>query len=166
MDQPHANTAAGRVGRILGNRAGWSLSELIVMCAITGIVAAVSIPWMISANRAFNATHGAREIQAALNQARVVAITTRQNICFTSVTGGYAFRQGSCAGTAWVGPDTDATGRFRQASNVTLTPVTPNVFPIFTPFGTASTSGGITVTAATGTTITVTVLPSGRVTIP
>src|SRR5262249_33829871 len=140
--------------------------ELIVVCAITGIVAAVSIPWMISANRAFRATHGAREIQAALNQARAIAITTRQNICFAAVTGGYAFLQGSCAGTPWVGPDTDALGRFTQASNVTLTPVTPNVFPIFTPFGTASTTGGIKVRAAPGTSQTVTVLPSGRVTIP
>ena len=139
---------------------------MIVTCVITGIVAGLTIPWMVSATRAYNATRGAREIQAALNQARTIAITTRQSICFTSVTGGYAFRQGTCAGAAWVGPDTDATGRFRQASAVTLTPVTPNVYPIFTPFGTASTTGGITVTSGTGTSLTVTVLASGRVTIP
>jgi len=162
MSEPHANTA----GRLFRDQAGWSLSEVIVTCAITAIVAGVSIPWMVAANRAFNASHGAREIQAALNQARAIAITTRQNICFAAVSGGYAFLQGSCAGTPWLGPDTDASGRFRQASNVTLTPVTPNVFPIFTPFGTASTAGGINVTAASGTSTTVTVLPSGRVTIP
>jgi Tfp pilus assembly protein FimT len=139
---------------------------VIVVCAITGIVAGLTIPWTISATRAFNATRGAREIRAALNQARAVAITTRQSICFRSVTGGYAFRQGNCAGTAWVGPNTNATGLFSQSASVTLTPVVANVFPIFTPFGTASQPAAITVTSASGTSQTVTVQASGRITIP
>jgi Tfp pilus assembly protein FimT len=147
----------------LGDQAGWSLSELIVTCLITGIVAGLTIPWTISAVRAFNATRGAREIQAALNQARAVAITTRQNICFQSVAGGYAYRQGTCAGTAWVGLDTTSTGTFRPSSRVTLTG-TNN--PVFTPFGTANQTAVITVTSASGTSTTVTVQPSGRVTIP
>jgi Tfp pilus assembly protein FimT len=152
-----------RLVGILAGQAGVSLSELIVVCAITGLVAGLSIPWTMSANRAFNATRGAREIRAALNQARAVAITTRQTISFCPVTGGYAFRQGTCAGgTAWVGPDTNASGLFRQASAVTLS----GASPVFTPFGTASTTGTITVTSATGTTQTVTVQASGRITIP
>jgi Tfp pilus assembly protein FimT len=152
-----------RLVAILADQAGVSLSELVVVCAITALVAGLSIPWTISANRAFNASRGAREIQAALNQARAVAITTRQTISFCPVTGGYAFRQGTCAGgTAWVGPDTNASGVFRQSTAVTLT----GASPVFTPFGTASTTGTITVTSATGTSQTVTVRASGRITIP
>jgi len=151
-----------RASRSLRGEEGFNLVELVAVCAITAIIFGLTVPWMLTAIRAYNATRGAREIRAALNQARAVAITTRQSICFTSVTGGYAFKQGSCAGTAWVGPDTNASGIFTPASAVTLS----GGSPVFTQFGTASTTGVITVTSATGTSQTVTVQPSGRVTIP
>ena len=151
-----------RVSNGVHGQAGLSLLELIVTCAILGIVTVLAVPWMLSASRAFNASRGANEIRAALNQARAVAITTRRNICFQSVAGGYSFRLDTCAGAAWVGLDTTSTGTFRPASTVTLT----GGNPIFTAFGTASQTAVITVTSATGTSRTVTVLASGRVTIP
>ena len=145
-----------RVSNGVHGQAGLSLLELIVTCAILGIVTVLAVPWMLSASRAFNASRGANEIRAALNQARAVAITTRRNICFQSVAGGYSFRLDTCAGAAWVGLDTTSTGTFRPASTVTLTGGNP----------TASQTAVITVTSATGTSRTVTVLASGRVTIP
>jgi Tfp pilus assembly protein FimT len=139
-----------------------SLSELLVALSIFAIVAVLTIPWMLTASRALTVTRGAREIRAALNQARTLAITTRQNICFQSVAGGYRFLQGTCAGTAWAGLDTKANGTFTPASSITLS----GGNPIFTPFGTASQTATITVSAAGSGSQTVTVLPSGRVTIP
>src|SRR3990172_12234119 len=104
--------AMRRVSNGVHGQAGLSLLELIVTCAILGIVTVLAVPWMLSASRAFNASRGANEIRAALNQARAVAITTRRNICFQSVAGGYSFRLDTCAGAAWVGLDTTYTGTF------------------------------------------------------
>ena len=154
--------AMRRVSNAAHDRAGLSLLELTVTCAILGIVTVLTVPLMLSASRAFNASRGANEIRAALNQARAVAITTRRNICFQSVAGGYSYRLDTCAGAAWVGMDTTAAGTFRPASTITLA----GGNPIFTPFGTASQTAVITVTSHSGTSKTVTVLPSGRVTIP
>jgi prepilin-type N-terminal cleavage/methylation domain-containing protein len=142
-------------------RAGFSLPELLVTCSIIAIMAGLTVPWIATASRAYKISRGAREIQAALNQARSLAITTRQNICFQSVSGGYRYRQGTCGGTAWVGLDTSSNGTFTPSSGATLS----GGSPIFTPFGTASTTAVITVSAS-GKSTTVTVLPSGRVTIP
>ena len=79
-------------------------------------------------------------------------------------TGGGGFRllQGTCAGAAWVGPDTSATGLIALSNNVTLS----GPAPVFTAYGTASTSSVVTVSHSGGTSVTVTVQPSGQVTIP
>ncbi len=141
---------------------GFTFVELIVTIALILIMAGILIPFVISTARSLTMSRGAREIQAALLQARGVAIATRQNICFQPVTGGYAYRQVTCAGTAWTGPNTDATGTFRPADNVSLA----GGVAIFTPFGTASQTTVITVSVTGGNSTTVTVQPSGRVTIP
>jgi hypothetical protein len=125
-------------------------------------MAALSIPMILTATSTFSMDRGARETQAALNQARTLAITSRQNICFQAVAGGYAFLQGSCAGAAWIGTNTTGTGLFRSADNVTMS----GGGAVFTPFGTASTTAVITVSVPSGRSTTVTVQPSGRVTIP
>ncbi|HKV70634.1 MAG TPA: GspH/FimT family pseudopilin [Gemmatimonadales bacterium] len=130
--------------------------------AVIAIMATLAIPFILTATRSLTMSRGAREIQAALLQARMVAITTRQNICFQPVTGGYAYRKATCAGTAWTGPNTDATGTFRPADNVALS----GGAAIFTPFGTPSQTTVITVSVLGGNSTTVTVQPSGRVTIP
>lgn len=129
---------------------------------IIGIMATLTIPMILTMTKPLTMSRGAREIQAALNQARTLAITTRQNICFQAVVGGYAFLQGSCAGAAWIGPDTTGTGVFRPADTVTMS----GGGAVFTPFGTASTTAVITVSVPGGKSTTVTVQPSGRVTIP
>ncbi|HKW90275.1 MAG TPA: GspH/FimT family protein [Methylomirabilota bacterium] len=136
--------------------------ELILTAAVIAIMAAIVLPFILSASRSLTMSRGAREMQAALLQARAVAITSRQNICLQPVTGGYAYRRATCAGTAWTGPNTDATGTFRPANNVALS----GGAAVFTAFGTASTTTVITVSVAGGNSTTVTVQPSGRVTIP
>jgi len=141
---------------------GFTLVELVAAIAIIGILATLVVPFVVTASRALTTSRGAREIQAALLQARALAITSRQNICFQPVTGGFQFLQGTCAGTAWTGPTVNTSGIFTQDDNVT----TSGGAAVFTPFGTASTTTTITVSVPGGTPTTVTVQPSGRVTIP
>ncbi len=142
--------------------AGFSLSELLVCISILGAMATVALPTAWTYLPAAAASGGAREIRAILSQARMVAITTRQNICVQTVAGGFRLLQGTCAGAAWVGPDTSATGVIALSNDVTLT----GPAAVFTAFGTASTSGILTVSHGSGNSLTVTVQPSGQVTIP
>jgi prepilin-type N-terminal cleavage/methylation domain-containing protein len=162
MVQVVSNNCGG--GKLGGPRtgAGFTLVELVVTVAMIAIIAAIALPLILSASRSLTMSRGAREMQAALSQARTLAIASRQNICFNPVAAGYAYRKATCAGTAWTGPNTDAAGTFRPADNVTLA----GGAAIFTPFGTASQTTVITVSVVGGNSTTVTVQPSGRVTIP
>jgi prepilin-type N-terminal cleavage/methylation domain-containing protein len=142
--------------------AGFSLSELLVSISIIGAMSTIALPTAWTYLPAAAARGGAREIRAIMSQARMVAITTRQNICVQTVGGGFRLLQGTCAGAAWVGPDTSATGLIALSNNVTLS----GPAPVFTAYGTASTSSVVTVSHGGGTSVTVTVQPSGQVTIP
>jgi hypothetical protein len=125
-------------------------------------MATIALPTAWTYLPAAAASGGAREIRAILSQARMVAISTRQNICVQTVAGGFQLLQGTCAGAAWIGPDTSATGVIALSNDVTFS----GPAPVFTRFGTASTSGIVTVSHGSGTAVTVTVQPSGQVTIP
>jgi prepilin-type N-terminal cleavage/methylation domain-containing protein len=142
--------------------AGFSLSELIVCLSILGALATVALPTAWTYLPAAAAGGGAREIRAMLSQARMVAITTRQSICVKASGGGFQLLQGTCAGAPWVGPDTNASGVIAISNEVTFS----GPAPVFTAFGTASTSGVVTVYHGSGNSLTVTVQPSGQVTIP
>lgn len=145
------------------SRKGFSAIELLVVIAIIGIMAAIAIPWWLTYWPAATVRGAARDLQGGLNQAKMLAITTRQNICVQVLAGGYRFQQGGCGGAAWLGAGTDGTGLFRTPENVTFSGAAS---PIFTQFGTASQTAILTVTGPTNRTLTVTILPSGRVTIP
>lgn len=144
------------------NRNGFSVAELLVVIAVIGILALLALPWWLTSLPAQVVRAGAREVQSGLHQARLFAITTRQSICVQAVPGGFRFLQGGCAGAAWTGLGTDGAGTFRPSNNVAL--AGPN--SVFTPFGTASQTGVLTVTGPSGNQLTVTVWPSGRVSIP
>jgi prepilin-type N-terminal cleavage/methylation domain-containing protein len=150
----------GRPNRI--GSTGFSLSELLVSLSVLSAMATIALPTAWTYLPAAAASGGAREIRAILSQARMVAISTRQNICVQTVTGGFQLLQGTCVGAAWIGPDTSATGLIALSNDVTFS----GPAPVFTAFGTASTSGIVTVSHGSGTSVTVTVQPSGQVTIP
>jgi prepilin-type N-terminal cleavage/methylation domain-containing protein len=142
--------------------AGFSLSEMLVSISVLGVLATVALPTAWTLFPAATTRGGAREVQALLNQARMVAIQTRQNICVQAVPGGMQLLQGNCAGAAWIGLDSNGAGVISLSNDVSLSGASPT----FTPFGTASTTGVLTVTHSSGTSLTVTVQPSGQVTIP
>lgn len=142
--------------------AGFSLSELLVCLSVLGAMATVALPTAWTYLPAATVSGGAREIRAILSQARMVAITTRQSICVRAAAGGFQLLQGSCGGAPWVGPDTNVSGVIALSNDVNFT----GPAPVFTAFGTASTSGTVTVYRGGGNPLTVTVQPSGQVTIP
>jgi len=150
-ERPHRTTSAG-----------FSLSELLVYLSVLGAMATVALPTAWTYLPAATASGGAREIRAILGQARMVAITTRQNICVQAAAGGFQLLQGTCAGVPWVGPDTNASGVIALSNDVSVS----GPAPVFTAFGTASTSGTVTVYRGGSNSLTVTVQPSGQVTIP
>src|SRR6266850_1858286 len=141
--------------------AGFSMPELVASAGLLGALATVALPMGLTYLPAAQARSGAREIQAVLMQARMVAITTRQAICAQPVAGGYRYLQGGCGGVPWVGSSTNASGVASVSNNV----VASGVAPVFTPFGTASVPSVVSVSHGAQT-LTVTVQPSGQVTIP
>ena len=148
------------------DQGGWSLLELVVVIAIIGILAAITIPVIVGYTRAATIRAGGQEMRAALLQGKQLAITRRQNICVQPVVApfnGYRFLQGACGGAAIVMPGTDGTGTFRLQNNVTVAVVAGP--PVFTPLG-AATGGQFQLTGPSGNTLTVTVSVAGRVTTP
>lgn len=154
--------AQARTRRTFLGSAGFSLPEMLTGISVLGVLATIALPTAWTMLPASTARGGAREIQAAFNQARMIAIQTRQNVCVQAAEGGLQLRQGTCTGTAWVGQDTNNAGVITLSNEV----VSSGAWPVFTPFGTASTSGVLTVYHASGSAVTVTVRPSGQVTIP
>jgi type II secretion system protein H len=142
---------------------GFSMAELLVVVAMIAIMAFIAIPSMLAYWPTATVRGAARDVQAGLSQAKMLAITSRQDICVQVLAGGYRFQQGACGGAAWVGAGTDGTGLFRSPETVTFS---SPASPIFTRFGTASQTAVLTVRGPSNRTVTVTVLPSGRVTIP
>ena len=143
---------------------GFSLSELLVAVAVLAIMVLTALPFLLASLRGSTVTWATRDVQSALNRSRMLAVTTKQSICFQTVSGGYQFLIGNCSGIAWTGPGTDSAGTFKSPSNVTIT--NGGTSPIFTQFGTASQTGIITVTGPAGQTRTATVLATGRITVP
>lgn len=141
---------------------GYSLPELIAVLSMIAILTAIAIPLALTYVNASTALQGARDVRSRLNQARMLAIATRQPICVQFSAAGYQFRQGTCAGPAVINSQTGPTGVIGFAEPVSV----GGVSPIFTQFGNASQNTVLTVTGPAGTPMTVTVSPSGRVTIP
>jgi Tfp pilus assembly protein FimT len=133
----------------------------MVVMAITGIVAAASVPWLITYWRAATTKAAAEELAAGLNSARQLAIAKAQSVCVEVSGGKYRFRTGGCSGTIWTGTGTGANGFFALANQATLT---ANANPVFDYLGAATPAATFTITSAQGgTSLKVVVSGSGRV---
>ena len=150
---------------IIWDQTGFSMAELIVVAAVIGILALIAFTSWMAYVPASTLTGAARELQSNLNQARQLAVTTRQDIQVQVVPGGYQFLQGNSVPAPWA-PWTglNGEGTFRLANNVAIAPAGLN--PIFTQFGTVRQAGGFTLTGPQARTQTVTVRPWGQITIP
>jgi prepilin-type N-terminal cleavage/methylation domain-containing protein len=130
-----------------GQPSGFSLVELLMVIAACGILIGVSI-------------------RTLLNQARQLAIDQKDFVCVQvpSPTQVSFYPNPTCSGTPWTGPNTDSAGNVNLQPGFTLS-VTAN--PVFDYLGRALPAATFTITnSTTGSTVTVSVSTSGRVSIP
>lgn len=144
-------------------QSGFTAAEVLVVIAIVGIMAVVAIPTLLSYSRASTVKAAAEELVAGLNSARHLAIVRNRTVCVEVANANqYRFWLGSCGGgTVWAGPETGTNGFVTLANDVTVT-TTAN--PVFDRLGAAPTAATFTISNADGSTRSVVVAASGRVT--
>ena len=106
------------------------------------------------------------DVRTLLNQARQLAIDQKDFVCVQvpSPTQVSFYLNPTCSGTPWIGPNTDSAGNVNLQPGFTLS-VTAN--PVFDYLGRALPAATFTTTnSTTGSTVTVSVSTSGRVSIP
>jgi prepilin-type N-terminal cleavage/methylation domain-containing protein len=142
---------------------GFSMVELLVILAVIGMVAVFALPSFLTYWQGATLRAGSEELKTVLNGARQLAITSNNTVCITTTTT-IQYHVGACGSATYVGPGTDSAG------NITLTSavqIANNPQVAFTYLGGASTSGVYTVrNPVNGTTQTVSVTASGRITVP
>ena len=141
---------------------GFQLVELIIIMAIIGLLAAISVPFVVSYLQAAQLKGSAETVAAWLNQGRQLAIRRNQNICADIDGAGMHYHIANCTGTVFVGDGTNASGYVPFPAGVTMSVASPAVF---TYLGAATPAATYTITHA-GRTITVSVATTGRITIP
>lgn len=148
-----------------GTSRGFSAAELVVAVGVIGILTAIAVPFFLSYWRAATLRAGAQELATILNGARQLAISRNNSVCVTNDGTSVQYRIGTCASPAWTGPSTDGNGAIRLSNGLRVTGSTAN--PVFNYLGAASPAATFTVqNPRDGSTLTVTVSASGRVSIP
>jgi len=143
--------------------AGFSLTEVALVLAIIGILAALATPMFLTYYQGARLRTAADEVAAFLNQGRQLGIKENVGVCAQITTTTMRYRIGGCGGTAWVGPGTDADGNIALPQGVTLTTTAD---PVFSYLGAASPTATYTVTnTQTSATLRVFVSAAGRVSI-
>jgi len=147
------------------SEAGFSLTELIVVVAMIGILAVLAGPQFMSYWRTSATAAAASELSTVVNRARQLAIAGNQPFCAEVSGSRVRYRQNSNAacttGNIWTGTGTDANGLVSLSNNMTVAggPV------VFTSLGAASLAGTFTVTNPNGGSRNVIIAASGRVTV-
>src|SRR5437870_11703049 len=144
---------------------GFTLTELLVLVAVIGIITTVSAPAFVSYWRSATLKAGAQELATILNRGRSIAISQNTTLCVKQSVTKVQFLTGGCAGTVWTGPGTDGGGWFALQNGINISSATANV--VFNFMGAATTGGVYTVqNPMDNATQTVTVSLPGRITIP
>jgi prepilin-type N-terminal cleavage/methylation domain-containing protein len=146
------------------DRRGFTLTELLVLVAVIGIITTVSVPAFISYWRSAALKGGARELATILNRGRSLAIAQNTTVCVNQSASKVQFLTGGCGGTVWKGPGTDGNGWFTLQNSITVSSATANV--IFNYLGAANAAATYTVqNPVDNATLSVNVALAGRVTI-
>jgi type II secretory pathway pseudopilin PulG len=138
----------------------------LVILAVCGVVIGVGMPLVLSYYHNAQNTTGAQQIRTLLNQARQMALDQKAFVCvqIPTPTQMAFYLNSTCTGTPWVGSITDGAG------NIPLLPgftVSASASPVFDYLGRALPAMTYTVTnTTTGSSLTVSVATSGRITIP
>jgi type IV fimbrial biogenesis protein FimU len=149
-----------------GRTGGFSLVELLIVIAACGVLIGVSIPLFVTYHQSLQVTAGAQYVRTLLNQARQLAMDQKDFVCVQvpAPTQVSFYPNATCSGAPWTGPITDSAGNVNLQPGLTLS-TTAN--PVFDYLGRALPAATYTITnSATGSTVTVSVSTSGRVSIP
>jgi type IV pilus assembly protein PilA len=154
-----------RITDVRRHEAGFSLTELIVVIAMIGVVAVLAGPQFMSYWRTSATSAAATELATAINRARQLAIAGNQPFCAEVSTARVRYRQNSnatcSAGAIWTGTGTDSNGLVTISNNMSVSggPV------VFSQLGAATLAGTFTVTNPNGGSRNVVVAASGRVSV-
>jgi prepilin-type N-terminal cleavage/methylation domain-containing protein len=161
---------------------GFSVAELIVVLAVIGVLAALSMPTFLSYWRGATLRGGAQEAVAALNAGRQLAIRENQTVCIQGVTASsYDVKLRYIIGTScsttqtcvangnvppciWTGAGTDGDGYVTLSNGMQVKPPATDV--MFTYLGAASPAGTFYVRSPNNTAscASLAVAASGRIT--
>ena len=87
---------------------GFTMPELIVVVAIVGVIAGLSVPSLWTYVRTAPVRAGAEEMVTVLNGARQLAIQMNTTVCVTNDGIRAQYHVGNCGSAAWTGVGTDA----------------------------------------------------------
>lgn len=149
-----------------GGTSGFGLVELLVVIAACGVLIGVSIPLFLTYHQSAQVTAGAQHLRTLLNHARQLAMDQKGFVCVQvpSPTQVSFYPDPTCSGTPWTGPITDPAGNVNLQPGFTLS-ATAN--PVFDYLGRALPAATYTITSSTtGSTVTVSVATSGRISSP
>jgi len=147
------------------NARGFTLAELMVVLAITGALATLVAPTLLSYARTAALQAAARELATSINLARQIAISRNTTVCVELAAPAYLrLKTGGCSGPVWTGAGTDGSGAIKISDSAFHVSTTANV--VFTSLGAASPAGTYTVTnPVSNGTRTVVVAATGRVSV-
>jgi general secretion pathway protein G len=143
--------------------AGYTVIEILLVLGIIGILTVIATPTFLGYYQGAQLRVAAEEVAAFLNQGRQLAIVQNRSVCVHSTSTAMHYRQGTCAGTTWTGPGTDAAGSIAVPTGITLSATAD---PIFNYVGGNTTGATYTITHTQSSTLVhVVVALSGRVSI-
>ncbi len=134
---------------------GFTVLELMVAIGIATVVLGVAVPSFLDWLPTLRLSSAARQVATDLQVARMKAISRNTSYTVNFIASTYTFTPGT-------GTDTDSRDIGQLYPGISISPTPPN--PVFTPRGTASTTGTITLSNGTATKLIV-VSTVGRVTI-
>ena len=146
-------------------RGGFSAPELLVVCAVIGVLCLMTVPFFLSYYQAAAARANVQQVITLFNQARELAIRQNATVCVTMPSNTQmAFLLGSCAGAAWTGAGTDTAGNINLPQGFTIGPLNNVTFNYLGAAGAVTT---YTMTnSTTSATSTISIALTGRVTSP
>lgn len=139
--------------------------ELVITIAMILIVSAFAMPSLLSYYRSARVRAGADTVSSYINQGRQLAIKTNAPVCVAYTSTTIQYRQTNCGGAILTVPGlTSGASNVRLPENISLT---STASAIFAHLGNASPGATYTVRdTVSNQTLTVTVAPSGRVSVP
>ena len=165
MLRPSAPVEPGISRRQRGWQSGYSFVELVITVGMILIITTFAMPSFLSYYRSARVRSGAQVVSAYLNEGRQLAIKTNTPVCVAYTATTMVFRQTNCTGTV-----INVAGLSASGGSIALPEsinLTSSASAIFGSLGNASPGATYTVTdPLSNRTLTVTVAPSGRITIP